>query len=240
MFPVKDVKVLLVCNDDNILKKAESYLSNKSEIHLTTTTSPVQGLKMLENGSFEVVVSGYKLKEIDGLSFLKILRGRDKGVPFIFFGKNYDADGVVEALNFGADRFFKLEDYTDFFERLVDVIHEIVDESGVVKREDHLIAWIEKKFYGDMDIVKKDLRELSDRIGFDITRIESHKTPFDESSNEVLLMYTSKYSEIPKSKSRSVKKWLLKTLLHPHIIDAEVYLEGMLTRDKSELLQVGK
>ncbi len=104
------MRVLFVDDEPEILEQAEIFLERKEfgELEVETAVSAEEGLELLEEGSFEVVVSDYQMPEMDGLEFLKTVRDEMcSDIPFIVFTGKGREEVAMEALNLGADRYLQ-------------------------------------------------------------------------------------------------------------------------------------
>ena len=113
-----------------------------------------------------------------------------------------------------------------------DSVSQITDWQEEEPMEDHRIAWVRNKLYGDTEMVKKDLEKLSHKIGFNITRFEV-KCPHEDST-EVVEAYTNTYSKIPKEKEKKVNNWMMKIHWSNHVVDVGARIENKTTEDKEE------
>lgn len=103
---------------------------------------------------------------------------------------------------------------------------------------EHMIAWIEKKLSADIDNIKSDLKDLAQKIGFEITRIEVDEPPFYGRKNELVKVYTNSYPHIPETEATKAREWLTGiTSWSGYIIDADVKIEGSNGKDKTKLLE---
>ena len=64
-----------------------------------------EGLRKLNNGNYDVVVSDYEMPQKDGLQFLKELREQKYEIPFILFTGKGREEVAIKALNLGADAY---------------------------------------------------------------------------------------------------------------------------------------
>lgn len=101
------VKTLLVDNEKALLEQAEIFLNKMSgQIRIHTTTSAEKALDLMDEESFDVVVSDYQMPEMNGLELLDLVRNeRNSDIPFIIFTGKGREEVAMEALNLGADRY---------------------------------------------------------------------------------------------------------------------------------------
>jgi CheY-like chemotaxis protein len=77
------------------------------KVDVRVARTPREGLSILSTSTFDAIVLDYDMPEIDGLSFLKILRSRRDMTPVIFFTGVGREHAAIEALNYGADFYVK-------------------------------------------------------------------------------------------------------------------------------------
>ncbi|MGM0405510.1 MAG: PAS domain S-box protein, partial [Thermoplasmatota archaeon] len=109
-FPHKKViDVLLVDDDMGFLELEKAFLKKEDDsFQLFTAQSAYEALQRMEEHSFDIIVSDYKMSEIDGLEFLRILReDRSDEIPFIMFTGEGREEVAIKALNLGADRYLQ-------------------------------------------------------------------------------------------------------------------------------------
>ncbi|MFA5236884.1 MAG: PAS domain S-box protein [Methanoregula sp.] len=97
------ISVLYVDDESALLEVTKVFLERGGEFRVNTATSAHEGIEKLKEERYDALVSDYQMPEMDGIEFLKYLRPRCNGMPFILFtGKG--VEGVaIEALNAGAD-----------------------------------------------------------------------------------------------------------------------------------------
>lgn len=94
-------------------------------------------------------------------------------------------------------------------------------------REKDPIAWIEMESYGDIDEIKQDLRELSERTGFRITRFETEKPQNIGNGNKIVKAYTDSFKEIPENRVPIVREWKKREIFWAqHVCNAGAKIEG--------------
>ncbi len=100
--------ILLVDDDQGFLDQAKYVLQkNDSEMNVIPLTSGKETLEYLEDGEADIVVSDYKMPEMDGLELLKEIREHGNDIPFIIFTGKGREEIAMKALNLGADRYFR-------------------------------------------------------------------------------------------------------------------------------------
>ena len=111
----------------------------------TSALSAEQGLEILGNKNFDVVVSDYGMPEMNGLEFLVELRKRGNNIPFIIFTGRGDEEVAMEALNKGANRYIvKSVDPAVLFDTLAQYIQEVVWERQKAEEREKRVKELEE------------------------------------------------------------------------------------------------
>jgi len=99
---------VLYVDDEAVLRElASAFLERSGLLAVTTFDSAIKALEELKTRSFDVIVSDFEMPEMDGRTFLKIIRVQFGGIPFILFTGKGREEVVVEALNCGADSYIQ-------------------------------------------------------------------------------------------------------------------------------------
>ena len=103
------IHILYIDDDQSLLDLTRDFLETQPpQINVETTSSPQQGLALIENRDFDAVVCDYQMPEMDGLEVLKTLRSEyTNDIPFIIFTGKGRKEVAIEALNLGADRYLQ-------------------------------------------------------------------------------------------------------------------------------------
>ncbi len=101
------IKVLFVDDDEGALDQARIFLDRINEdISIDTVTDANEALGRLDSEDYDVIISDYKMPEMDGLEFLENIRKeRNEDIPFIMFTGKGREEVAMKALNLGADRY---------------------------------------------------------------------------------------------------------------------------------------
>ncbi|WP_058366499.1 PAS domain S-box protein [Haloparvum sedimenti] len=150
MAPDPSISVLYVDDDPALLDLTEQFLESENDaLAVTTAQGARAALDLLDERSFDAVVSDYQMPEMDGLELLRTLREeRDSDVPFIVFTGRGREEVAVEALNLGADRYLqKGGDPTAQYGVLVQAIEQEVEHhrtrTALERREQNLRITLE-------------------------------------------------------------------------------------------------
>ena len=118
------IKILIVDDDPEVLDITKIFLERTGYFKVATGNSATEGLLKLEEDTFEAVISDYEMPEMNGLDFLKKIRGGGNTIPFIIFTGRSREDVVIEALNSGAD--YYIQKGSDLKSLFAELTHKIL------------------------------------------------------------------------------------------------------------------
>lgn len=95
---------ILIIEDDKGIVKMVSIALEQNKYQVTKTYLGKEGLNLVSNGSFDLILLDLGLPDIDGLEVLRRIR-ETSNVPVIIISARFKEDEKVEALEFGADDF---------------------------------------------------------------------------------------------------------------------------------------
>lgn len=126
------LSVLLIDNEPSVLERVTIISELSREIFVETALSAQEGLKLLEDKSFDVIIVDYDLHGITGFEFLKIIRSKGDTTPVILFTTIGHDNRAIETLNSGAIFFLKKgDDLQEQFRELVTVVRQTVEQNCV-------------------------------------------------------------------------------------------------------------
>jgi DNA-binding NtrC family response regulator len=119
-------KILIVDDDLSLLRVLDHHLS-EAGYNTTAISKPKEALKLLDKGSFDMVLSDMKMPDVSGLDILRNVNKLGADVIFIIITGVPTVDEAVEAMKLGA---------FDFIQKPVDKTHLL----RVVEKASELIT----------------------------------------------------------------------------------------------------
>jgi len=95
--------ILYVDDEPTLLEISKLFLEQDGEFSVDTAISAPAALALMKAGRYDAVVSDYLMPGMDGIAFLKQVRGEKNNIPFILFTGRGREEIVIQALNEGAD-----------------------------------------------------------------------------------------------------------------------------------------
>lgn len=93
-------KVLLLDDEERILRSLSLLLRNSFEI--STTTSPQEALRWVEQEAFDIIISDQRMPLMDGAEFLSLARDKDPHPVRLLLTGYSDINASIRAVNEGA------------------------------------------------------------------------------------------------------------------------------------------
>jgi len=150
--------VLYVDDEPSLLEIAKLFLEESQEFVVDTKTSAQAGLDLLQDHSFEAIISDYQMPGMDGIGFLKAVRERFGDIPFILFTGRGREEVVIEAINNGAD--FYIQKGGDPTAQFAELAHKIRQAVARRRAQEEL-----KAAYAQLTASEEELRIQLDEIG---------------------------------------------------------------------------
>ena len=95
--------ILYVDDETALLEIGKLFLENSGVFSVDTVNSAPRALLALAGKMYDAIISDYQMPEMDGIEFLKQVRGSEIPVPFIIFTGRGREEIVIQAINEGAD-----------------------------------------------------------------------------------------------------------------------------------------
>jgi len=117
------ISILYVDDDTDYHIIVSKFFEREADLSVAFCSTAHAALEILEQESFDVIVSDYQMPVMDGISLLKEVRKRHERLPFILFTGRGREEVVIEAINNGAD--YYLQKGGDPVSQFTDLIHKI-------------------------------------------------------------------------------------------------------------------
>lgn len=101
------MKILLVDDDPDLLELICRFLEREEEMQIDTCMSGPDAIEALKNTHFDAIVLDYELPGMNGIDFLKMVKGQGDETPIIIFTGKGREEIVIKALNYGADYYLQ-------------------------------------------------------------------------------------------------------------------------------------
>jgi len=122
-------KALLVDDEEEILNLSKTFFEKEGDsLELETASSPKRALKLMEEENFDVVVSDYRMPEMDGIDLWERIKENGDRPSFLLFTGRGDEEVAMKALNRGVDGYIKKK--TDFESQFQELKEKIREKAG--------------------------------------------------------------------------------------------------------------
>ena len=146
--------IVIVDDEDMVLKSLGSFLSLETEYNVEAFISAKKALEYIENNSVDLVVSDYLMPEMDGITFLAKVKEIKPQVPRIILTGYADKENAIKAIN-DVGLFQYIEKPWDNEDILI-IFRNGLEKQRLMKRLDEKIAEINKA-YGDLQELQREI-----------------------------------------------------------------------------------
>ena len=101
------MQILLVDDDPDLLDLICRFLEKEEEMRIDTCMSGTEALDALNTTHYDAIVLDYELPGMNGIDFLRMIKGRGNDTPIIVFTGKGQEETVIKALNYGADYYLQ-------------------------------------------------------------------------------------------------------------------------------------
>ncbi len=99
MFKEEDATLLIVDDEEMVLKSIENYLILETEYNLLTFTNPVEALEAAKHETIDLVISDYLMPEMNGIDFLLQFREVNPIATRVILTAYADKENTIKAIN---------------------------------------------------------------------------------------------------------------------------------------------
>lgn len=103
----KDIRILHIDDDNNhLLITKHVFKKIKPSFHIQSVTSPEKALQLLQDQTYDCIVSDLYFPGIDGIEFAKMVK-KKHDIPFIIYTGRMSDDVVKDAFHAGVDDYIQ-------------------------------------------------------------------------------------------------------------------------------------
>jgi len=167
-------KLLFLDDEENVLKSLKRLFQDK-EYEIYTANNGLEGSKLLEELEFSLILSDYRMPELNGMEFLKFVKEKSPNTIRMILTGFPDVEVAISAINEGEvykfiEKPWKDEDLKVQIKRAIEY-YELVREreellEKIKKQNEELKEWnitLEKKVVEKTTELKKKVKELEGR-----------------------------------------------------------------------------
>ena len=156
----EQIRVLYVDDEPGLLELGKSFLGKEDGFVVDTAESATLALAHLDTNPCDAIVSDYQMPEVNGIEFLKTVRGSGRIVPFILFTGRGREEVVIEAINNGAD--FYLQKGGDTLTMFAELAHKIRQAVSRNRAQDELQATYEQLRASEEEELRSQLEVITE------------------------------------------------------------------------------
>jgi len=98
----KMAQILIVDDEVDMLALLAMIITEKSSHGATTTNNPLEVPKMIQEGSFDLVITDLKMPGMDGIELIAEIRKIDKSIPILIITAYGSVESAEDAIHKGA------------------------------------------------------------------------------------------------------------------------------------------
>lgn len=126
---------LLVIDDNPDFLETLTEVLTEEKLSVTGAGSAQEALKLLENNEVDAIICDFNMPDMNGLEFLKALRGKGIYTPFILASGHIDQETLKLGLKLGAfDVFEKPIRFDKLSGTVIKAIHSGIQYRGIIDK----------------------------------------------------------------------------------------------------------
>jgi DNA-binding NtrC family response regulator len=95
-------RMLVVDDEPNMLRLLKTILMGKTGYEVTTTNNPLEVSKLLQEESYDLIISDLKMPLVDGMDLIDVIKAVDADLPIIIITAYGTTETAEEAIKKGA------------------------------------------------------------------------------------------------------------------------------------------
>ncbi|MDP2167455.1 MAG: response regulator [Thermodesulfovibrionales bacterium] len=94
-------KLLIVDDEPDMLKLLNMIIKERTPYETLTTNNPIEALKLVRQGGFDLVIADLKMPGLDGMELLDAVRLADEDIPVIIITAYGTVEAAIETMRRG-------------------------------------------------------------------------------------------------------------------------------------------
>lgn len=154
MTEVESATIVLVDDEEMVLKSLQSFLNLETDYTVKTFKNPEEAIAHIEENDIDLVISDYLMPQMDGITFLGEVRKIRPDVPRIILTGYADKENAIKAIN-EVGLFQYIEKPWDNDDLLI-IIRNGLERSRLLKKLQEKIKEINEA-YGELQGMHKQI-----------------------------------------------------------------------------------
>lgn len=96
------IKILIIDDEPDMVKLLSIILKSRKDYNVTTTINPIEGLELLKNEKFNLVITDLKMPGLDGEEVLESVKRHQGDLPVIIITAFSTVDSALKLIKKGA------------------------------------------------------------------------------------------------------------------------------------------
>jgi PAS domain S-box-containing protein len=171
-----EITVVVIDDEESFLELTRTYLEQRDDLSIRTTTDREDVLEAVESGSVDCVVSDYDMPGTDGLELLDAVRAVDPTLPFVLFTGRGSEEVASEAISAGVSDYLQKGGSSEVYGLLANRIRNAVAETrarGRAERYETIVEALDYPAYvvderGEFQFVNESFTDLT---GYEIEEV---------------------------------------------------------------------
>jgi len=122
-------KILMVDDFFGLLELLQKFFSLKCiKVEIEVCGSAKEGLEKMKSQQFDIIISDYDMRDMNGMEFLKCIRDMGNSTPFVLLTGIQNPEIKIEAEKYGAVYVQKGEHPTKQFDEIIMMLKKIMEK----------------------------------------------------------------------------------------------------------------
>jgi len=173
---IGDINILIVDDDLKIADLLKIHFLSMGEVYCRTVESAQKALVYLEKEEFHVVVTDFRMPEIDGLEFLKRVKAKYPNIIKVLFTGFGDLNSIQEELREGEIAYFISKPWQQAQLRILldavrrdletkNLIQDLSSELELIRTDANMLRErLEKNTRGSINMLREMLQNSSSKV----------------------------------------------------------------------------